>query len=60
MLFLLGCLLSSSLPLSLCQLRFLPAVVLDSRRSNAVNDNFSLLVVSFLGDVLVGTFFQDD
>ena len=59
MLPLLGCLLSSSMPLRLCQLRVSPAVVLLFRHSNTLADDFSLLLVAFLGAVLLGTYFQD-
>ena len=60
MLPLLGCLLlSSSMLLCLCQLRVSPALVLWFRHSNTLADDFSLLLVAFLGDVLVGTYFQD-
>ena len=40
MLSLFGCLLSSSMPLCLCELRVLPAVVLQFRRSNALADDY--------------------
>ena len=59
MLSLFGCLLSSSTPLCLCQLRVSPTVVLWFRHSNTLADDFSLLLVAFFGDVLVRTYFQD-
>ena len=57
MLSLLGYLLSSSIPWCLCQLRV--AVVFKFRHSNTLADDFSLLLVAFLVDVLVETYFQD-
>ena len=45
---------------SLVVLRVSSTVVVKFRRSNTVADDFSLPVVAFLGDTLVGTSFQND
>ena len=60
MLPLLGCLLSSSMPLSLVSVEFrLPLFFGVGVQTRLIADDLSLLVVAFFGDVLVGTYFQD-